>query len=143
VDINPHAIACASENASRNNIANARFMESDLFQRIPASKFNAIMFNPPYLPTSQEEKLAGPANHAYDGGADGRMVLDRFLERFDAYLRPGGTLLLVQSSLNGIEKTERALASLGYATEIVAQERFFFEKLMLLRAQKPEIRHER
>jgi release factor glutamine methyltransferase len=136
VDINPSAIMCANENAKRNGIANVRFIKSDLFQTVPKTKYDAIMFNPPYLPTRKEERLSGGINHAYDGGADGRAVLDRFLSGFDAFMKPGATLLLVQSSLNDLGKTDGALASLGYSIAIAAEEKFFFEKLFLLRAVK-------
>lgn len=140
VDINPEAVECAKGNAGRNSIKNAGFARSDLFSAIPKSeKFDAILFNPPYLPTSKEERVKGGLNHAFDGGNDGRAVLGRFLSEFDRHLKPGGTLLLVQSSLNGQEKTDAVLRSLGYKTAIVSQENFFFEKLFLIMAEKPHL----
>jgi release factor glutamine methyltransferase len=145
LDMNPEAVSCASENAERNGIKNARFIQSDLFSSLSGGRFDeaeekrfdAILFNPPYLPTSEEERLKGEINRAYDGGKDGRETLDRFLSSFDPFLKPGGTLLLVQSSLNDPKKTEQKLASLGYKVEKVAQESFFFERLFLFRAIKP------
>jgi len=140
VDINPEATECATENAKRNGITNAEFARSDLFSTVPKSKkFDGIVFNPPYLPTSKEERVGGNLNHAFDGGADGRAVLDRFLAEFNRHLKPGGVLLLVQSSLNDQEKTEAALRSLGYKTEVAARENFFFERLFLIRAEKPQL----
>jgi len=136
VDVNPSAVACANDNAKSNHITNARFIESDLFQGVPKRRFDAIMFNPPYLPTKKEERLGGEINSAYDGGKDGRVVLDRFLEGFDDFMKPSATLLLVQSSLNAPDKTKDKLASLGYEVGIAAEERFFFEKLLLLRTVK-------
>jgi release factor glutamine methyltransferase len=136
-DINPSAVAIAGENAELNNIKNASFIKSDLFDQVPEKEFDAILFNPPYLPTSEEERLEGAINDAYDGGIDGREVLDRFLSSFDSYLKPQGALLLVQSSLNDMEKTEDVLSSLGYAVSIESREKFFFETLSLLRAVKP------
>lgn len=137
VDINPAAVRCARENAERNNLKNARFMASDLFASLPEQKFDAILFNPPYLPTTKNERIAGPLNAAFDGGEDGRKVLDRFLDQFDRYLRPGGILLLVQSSLNGAEKTRTRLEMMGYVAGVVASESFFFERLSLIKAAKP------
>ncbi|HSB46853.1 MAG TPA: HemK2/MTQ2 family protein methyltransferase [Candidatus Bilamarchaeum sp.] len=138
LDINPEAVECARANAKANKITNALFMESDLFSAVPKRKFDAILFNPPYLPTGETERVAGPVNAAFDGGKDGRKVVGKFLLEFDRFLRPGGTLLLVQSSLNDLEKTKKALAKLGYGTEIAAEEKFFFERLYLLRASKPK-----
>jgi release factor glutamine methyltransferase len=136
VDINPSAVRCAMANALRNHISNASFEVSDLFGGVKGA-FDAILFNPPYLPTSDSERLPGLLNEAFDGGPDGRRVLDRFLLGFDRHLRPGGRLLLVQSSLNGDDKTIRALGALGYSTSIAATESFFFERLFLLESAKP------
>lgn len=136
VDVNPYAVKCAGENAARNGIANASFAESDMFSTVPPGrKFDAVLFNPPYLPTNESERLHGPLNRAFDGGKDGRAVLDRFLAEFGAHLRPGGTLLLVHSSLNGMEKTRAALEAMGYAVEIAAEKAFFFERICVLRAR--------
>jgi len=136
-DINPDAVLCSSDNAARNRIGNASFILSDLFSAVPGRAYDAIMFNPPYLPTSREERLTGPLNSAFDGGLFGRAVLDQFMEGFDRYLRPGGTLLLVQSSLNDEKKTRQELRNLGYSFETAASESFFFERLSLVRARKP------
>ena len=48
VDINPHAVAAATRNAERNNVAGrTRFYESDVFERVDGS-FDLIMFDPPF-----------------------------------------------------------------------------------------------
>lgn len=138
IDINPEAVACSCANAEANHLANARFAESDLFSNVPREEFDAILFNPPYLPTEGSEKLPGQLNAAFDGGKDGRMVLERFLAVFDRYLRPDGALLLVQSSLNDLEKTKEQLGKIGYRCEVVDEERFFFERIYLVRASRPK-----
>ena len=139
VDINQHAVKCARTNAKLNHLANVKFIESNLFANVPKKKFDAIMFNPPYLPTSEDELVKGPLNHAFDGGKNGRTVLERFLANFDNFLKPGGTLLLIQSSLNDKEKTITKLESFGYTVQIAKEEKFFFERLFLLKAVKPII----
>ncbi|MEW6723128.1 MAG: HemK2/MTQ2 family protein methyltransferase [Candidatus Micrarchaeota archaeon] len=139
LDINPAAVACACANAAKNGIKNASFIGSDLFSSAPPKKFDAILFNPPYLPTSENERMEGAINHAFDGGEDGREVLGRFLGAFDGFLKPGGALLLVQSSLNGFEETEGALKSMGYSVRVAAEEKFFFERICLLEARKPKV----
>ena len=136
-DINPHAVHCAAENAARNGVKNATFMQSDLFSDIEKSQFDALLFNPPYLSTSEAERLKGPLNHAFDGGASGRAVLDRFLREFDTYLKPSGVLLLVQSSLNDPQKTQQKLKAMGYVLDVTERQNFFFESIYLLKARKP------
>jgi len=135
VDINPDAVECSKQNAIRNNITNAKFTQSNLFSNING-KFDAILFNPPYLPTDKRERMKGDINHAFDGGEDGRKVLDLFLEEFDPYLKPGGTLLLVQSSLNNYEKTASILENKGFSVKVINEKSFFFEKLFIIQATK-------
>jgi release factor glutamine methyltransferase len=137
VDINPDAVLCATENANKNQVKNIKFLESDLFSKIPKKKFDYILFNPPYLPTSKKEKVKTDLNHAFDGGISGRKVLDSFLDRFDSFLKPGGSVFLVQSSLNNERKTVSQLIKLGYMVDVVKTESFFFEKLSVIKATKP------
>lgn len=137
MDINPSAVRCAAENAALNNVRDATFIKSDLFSGVGGLRFDAIIFNPPYLPTKEAERIKGPLNHAFDGGDDGRKALGRFLEKFDNYLKPSGLLLLVQSSLNGPEATRAKLEALGYKVETAEKKSFFFESIYLLKAIKP------
>jgi release factor glutamine methyltransferase len=139
VDISLSAVRCAQQNADRNRLSNALFLVSDLFSKVGVQRFDAIIFNPPYLPTDDAERVEGPLNHAFDGGADGRKVLDRFLGEFDPYLKAGGTLLLIQSSLNGVEKTQSKLESMGYKVRMMDSENFFFESIFLMKAEKPQV----
>jgi release factor glutamine methyltransferase len=134
-DISPDAVACATENAKRNKITNARFIVSDFFSSING-KFDGMMFNPPYLPTEYNERVGGPLNHAFDGGKDGRKVLVRFLAGFDARMKPGGTLLLLQSSINGPRRTREALKAMGYSVRFMGRQDFFFESIWVVRAIK-------
>ncbi|MEK6979300.1 MAG: HemK2/MTQ2 family protein methyltransferase [Candidatus Micrarchaeota archaeon] len=134
VDINPDAVKCAKENAKRNNIKNVKFFKSDLFSAIaPSEKFDAILFNPPYLPTSKDERVSGKLNAAFDGGKSGRRILDRFLRAFSKYLKLGSIVLLIHSSLNDLPKTERILKENGFRTETLETENFFFERIYLMK----------
>lgn len=134
VDIDPEAVECAKKNAAVNKIKNAKFFVSDLFSSVPKNrKFDAILFNPPYLPTTKSERLRGKINAVFDGGKDGRAVLDRFLEDFDHYLKHDGILILIQSSLNDLEKTRKKIEKKGYEIDILEEDAYFFERLYALR----------
>lgn len=132
-DISPEAIAAAKKNAAKNKIKNKiRFVASDLFSAVPASKkFDWILFNPPYLPTAKAEKVKGALNAALDGGPDGLRVVRKFLAQAKKHLQPKGRILLVVSSLQPQDKLLALLAAQGFAYRIVAQEHFFFEKLQV------------
>ncbi|HIH19018.1 TPA: methyltransferase [Candidatus Micrarchaeota archaeon] len=138
VDTNPAAIECAKKNAKLNNLGNVEFLVSDLFAGV-SGKFDAILFNPPYLPTSREERLKNAKeNAAYDGGLSGLEVFFRFALDVARFLPSGGRAAVIATSLNnGIEQTLIQLKdSMGIAS-VVAQEGFFFEKIALVEAIMP------
>jgi len=99
-------------------------------------KFDLIIFNPPYLPTTQKERLPKPENFAYDGGLDGRKIIDNFLDEFEKYLSKKGVVLLLQSSLNNLEKTKYKLHKNNFLVEVVNEKNFFFETLYVLKITK-------
>ncbi|VVB97165.1 Release factor glutamine methyltransferase [uncultured archaeon] len=124
IDINPHAARCA-----RNNGVEA--IRGDLLNCIKG-KFDIILFNPPYLPTNEEEKTEGWINAALDGGYDGRWIIFRFLEQAGTNLLDKGLILIVLSSLTGIEEVKSKMESLGYHVEDKKQERYMFEQLRVI-----------
>ena len=99
IDINPHAIKCTKENIKLNNRKNIEVIESNLFEKID-DKYDLILFNTPYLPVTEEEHdVDDDYSKSWDGGVDGRKVIDAFLEEAPKYLKEDGTIQLVQSSL--------------------------------------------
>ena len=139
VDLNPRAVECSRKNAEANSIKNCQFMQSDLFSEIPSgSKFDTILFNPPYLPTTREERLAGEENLAYDGGASGLETFQKFISRAPEFLAPGGQVAVIATSLeDGLSRTKRALEEKIGPPRVLASESFFFEKIYLLQAKSP------
>jgi len=133
VDLNPQAVQNSQYNAAHNKIPNAWFMESDLFSNVPNLRFDAIIFNPPYLPEEPNgSRKQNPLDLALYSGKDGRTHTDRFLHHLQDYLLPGGKVLIVQSSLTDIPKTIEKAGLLGFSVEIIEEQPFFFEKLALL-----------
>lgn len=137
VDVNPEAVKCSQENAEINGISNAHFFISDLFAGI-SGKFDVILFNPPYLPTTRKEKLAlEDENAAYDGGKSGLKTFYRFSHEAPSHLFLGGKVAVIATSLNdGIKKTLSQLESRVGPSQMLATESFFFEKLALIEAVK-------
>ncbi|WP_456444166.1 HemK2/MTQ2 family protein methyltransferase [Thermococcus sp.] len=129
VDLNPIAVDLARENALLNGIRNVEFRLSDLFENV-SGKFDVITFNAPYLPGEPEE----PIDLALVGGKTGREVLDRFIMGVPDYLKPGGTVQIVQSSITGVEETLDRLEEAGLAAEVAAKRHVFFEDIVLITA---------
>ncbi|MBS7623099.1 methyltransferase [Candidatus Bathyarchaeota archaeon] len=135
IDINPHAVRLAKSNAKLNGIRNVDFIVGDLFSPL-SGRFDLVVMNPPYLP---EEKVhTGYLERSWNGGGDGRAVTDRFIDEVDHYLKRGGRVEIVQSSISGCDETIRRLCESGFKTRIVAECRLFFERIVLIKAMKPD-----
>ena len=132
-DINPHAIKCIEHNVKLNNRDNISIIESDLFENIEG-KYDLILFNTPYLPVSEEEHDDSQYSKAWDGGSDGRKVIDRFIKNVKGYLKPNAIVQLVQSSLSDNQKTLDMLEHQGFDAKITATEHIFFEDITLITA---------
>ena len=127
-DINPHA--CSNARLNGVNVVRA-----DLFSCIKGH-FDLVIFNPPYLPTEEEERLRSWLNRAFDGGITGRREIERFLEDIDRILSPGGRVLTVFSSLTGIEEVRKLYEDRGFSVEMVSEDKVPFEKLVVFRCTK-------
>ena len=135
-DINFDACELARKNFEANDIENIEILFGNLFEPVENRKFDVILFNTPYLPTEDGEVLEDTINYAFDGGLNGRKVIDLFLNEVGNHLNDGGIVQMIQSSLSGNEETLEKLDNLGFIAEIAASEHFFFEDLTLINAYK-------
>ena len=122
VDVSRRAVLTTRINARLNGVkVDAR--RGDLFAAIAGRRFDLIVSNPPYVPAPAAElPRRGPAR-ATDAGHDGRVLLDRIIDGATAHLRPGGSLLLVHSSVCGETETVTRLAAAGLSPEIIERRR--------------------
>ena len=107
-----------------------------MFEPVGNRKFDVILFNTPYLPTEEGEVIDDTLNYAFDGGLNGRKVIDLFLNELKSHLNDGGIVQMIQSSLSDNEETLAKLDELGFMAEIKASEHFFFEDITLINAYK-------
>lgn len=135
-DINLDALLLAEKNFKLNGIENIELLSGNLFEPVKNRKFDVILFNTPYLPTKDEDVIDDDLNYAFDGGVDGRKVIDLFLNELPNHLNDGGKVQLIQSSLSDNEKTLDLLDKLGFIGEIAESEHFFFEDVVLINGFK-------
>ena len=138
VDINPHALECAIFNAKLNNAADkVDTLLSDLFGGFKAeTRFDFIIFNPPYLPVDEKIRPEKWLERAWYGGRNGMEIIDRFLKSVQEHVAKNGRVLMVQSSLSNPEESVKTFREKGFETKVIAKEDFFFEKIMVIRAKK-------
>ncbi|WP_296862931.1 HemK2/MTQ2 family protein methyltransferase [uncultured Methanobrevibacter sp.] len=135
-DINFDACELARKNFTENGIENIEILWGNLFEVVENKKFDVILFNTPYLPTEDDEVLENTINYAFDGGLNGRKVIDLFLNEVGNHLNDGGIVQMIQSSLSGNDETLARLDEMGFIAEIAASEHFFFEDITLINAYK-------
>jgi release factor glutamine methyltransferase len=101
--------------------------------------FDVIVSNPPYVPTPPAgdtdviPMTAGPAR-AWNAGVDGRLVLDPLCESAASMLTSGGSMLLVQSTLSGVDQSLESLQSTGLDAEVIASQCIPFGPVLSARA---------
>jgi release factor glutamine methyltransferase len=131
-DINPYAIKCAIANKKLNNVKNMEIRNGNLFNPVLNEKFDLVLFNTPYLPSEKDEIVDDHLDAAWNGGINGREIIDPFLDNVKNHLNNKGTVQLVQSSLSDIEKSCKKLKKMGFNVKITARERFFFEEVVVI-----------
>lgn len=119
VDINPLAVAyCKS--------SGIKAITSDLFSDVK-SKFNWIIFNPPYLPDvgGEDDDTA----RIVAGGKMGYELIELFLQNAKNFLEKDGKILLLFSALSGPVK--QLFKKYGYGELLLEEKPLFFEKLFV------------
>jgi release factor glutamine methyltransferase len=136
VDLNPYAILCAKKNSDLNSVRNKMlFVQASLFAALnTCAVFDLILFNAPYLP-SKEGEASSWIERSWAGGVNGREVVDCFISDVPAHLKPYGRVLLMQSTLTGVEETIKRFAARGLSAMVKAELKLpFFETLTLIEA---------
>ena len=139
VDVSRRAVATVYVNALLNGVR-VRAIRGDLLGAVEGESFDVIASNPPYVPARSDSLPTRGLERAWDAGTDGRMLLDRICREAPERLRPGGSLLLVHSSLIGTDRTLDLLRDAGLEPEIVERRRGPLGPLMTRRARMLEER---
>ncbi len=119
VDISEEALQVAEDNALRvGNIWGLAWLRSNLFEELPAQRFELITANPPYIPTAELATLdAGIRDFepqlALDGGADGLDITRRIVQEAPDWLEPDGTLA-IEIAFNQAAAVTEILNSRGF-----------------------------
>ncbi|KAI0257327.1 hypothetical protein BJV78DRAFT_1115589 [Lactifluus subvellereus] len=141
-DINAHAAACTARTGSQNKTPLEPLIASlarPLTSRL-ANAVDILVFNPPYVPTCDDEvdaaqRGAGIAG-SWAGGVDGMQVTDALLRQVDVcgLLSPRGRFYMVAVKQNRVpEIREFMFKAHSLRSEIVLQRRAGREHLFVLR----------
>ncbi|UCH58191.1 MAG: methyltransferase [Candidatus Bathyarchaeota archaeon] len=125
IDLDTAAVTEARRRAEDAGVADRiEFVVSDLFDELEDRRFDWIVFNPPYLPSEGSIDEA-----SWAGGRVGGEVVMRFLHEAPDHLEPKGRILLILSSLTGVDLEKLRD---GFRVEVVGEEPLFYERLQCL-----------
>ena len=117
VDSEEEAIKATRLNARLNDVE-LDALRGNLFEPVGNWRFDAVLANPPYVPTPPDGETAAWC----DGGPDGRLVIDRICSQARRVLAIGGGMWMVHSSLADIPRSLSLLEMAGFDAAIVASE---------------------
>ncbi|MDG5775001.1 HemK2/MTQ2 family protein methyltransferase [Haloarculaceae archaeon H-GB2-1] len=125
-DVNPHACLKARDEG-------VEVVRGNLADPFRDGAFDVVLFNPPYLPTPPEKEWDDWMEHALSGGDDGRRVIDPFLDTVGRVLAPDGEVLLLISTLTGVEEVRDRAGSNGFDATVVTEDSHPYETLLVVR----------
>lgn len=114
-DINKDAIRIAKETADINGIIDSSFISHRCDLATPLidemeGAIDVIIFNPPYVPTPDDEVGSEGIEASWAGGKDGRKVLDKAIPQIASLLsRPDGVAYIITVDDNKPEEIAEIL----------------------------------
>ena len=129
IDISRRSVVNVRLNAALNGVQ-VKPLRGDLLAPVGGREFDVIVTNPPYVPAPEEDLPERGLDRAWQAGLDGRVLIDRICAEAPPHLKRGGALLVVQSTINGEERTHELLAEHGLEPDTPFRERGDFGPLM-------------
>lgn len=122
-DVSEDAVECARRNAAAAG-AEVDVRLGSFDNALVDGPYDVVVSNPPYVPTPSAIDLTIPSDAdpawSWDGGDDGRIIVDPLCAMAPKLLADGGTMLLVQSEFTGVEQSIELLRSGGLKADVVA-----------------------
>ncbi|MFX1273817.1 MAG: HemK2/MTQ2 family protein methyltransferase [Promethearchaeota archaeon] len=148
-DILEEAIQCAKSNEKLNNFkGKIKFIHSNLFKSFPDNlkhSFDLIIFNPPYLPSSDlidKSVTKKKIDYSWNGGKSGNQVFLDFLENVKVYLnfnlKDKCYIYYICSSRTDLDNLKSKIYKKGFKNEILDKKHVFFEDIFLNRIEIKE-----
>ncbi|MBI4430163.1 MAG: peptide chain release factor N(5)-glutamine methyltransferase [Candidatus Omnitrophica bacterium] len=118
-DFSRETLSLAEKNAERLGLRmQDRFILSNLFEKVPAMRFECIVSNPPYLSGADMKALEGEVvfepREALFGGSEGTETIIRIADEARNFLARDG-LLALEIGMGQAEKIRPVFKSLGYS----------------------------
>lgn len=137
VDISRRAVL-STRLAARLNGVRVDARRGELFAPVSGARFDLVAANPPYVPAPTDDLPRRGKARAWDAGRSGRLVLDRIIAEVPSHLAEGGVVLLVHSSVCGVDATLEGLRAGGLDADVAERRRGPLGPLMRARIAQME-----
>ncbi|UCH81309.1 MAG: tRNA (adenine(22)-N(1))-methyltransferase TrmK [Nitrospiraceae bacterium] len=133
IDINPEAVKYARKNVKANNLERiVSVLEGDLFSPLGQTMlFDTILFTPPYM---EGEPRTGFEYALFDKK---KQLLKRFFRNAAHYLKPGGYVQMLYSSIAEPDLTLDISMEFGWKYSVIAHEKTFSESFSIYKLYVP------
>jgi ribosomal protein L3 glutamine methyltransferase len=113
IDLSAEALEVAKINVTAHRLTRRVILHrSDVFDAVPAAKYDVILSNPPYEPSSlvdaQAPEFRAEPREAHDGGRDGLVIVRKLLRQARARLTADGLVLIEVGGLRAAMDREFA-----------------------------------
>lgn len=138
IDINNNAVNMTMKTAEKNNVdidVKCCDFNDDYIQQYENS-IDILIFNPPYVPTPDEELGSNGIEAAWAGGTNGRIVIDNFLPIVSKLLSSNGRFYLVVVEENKPKQIIKEMEKYYLNGEIVLKRKAINEGLQIIRFKR-------
>ncbi|ACB74712.1 50S ribosomal protein L3 N(5)-glutamine methyltransferase [Opitutus terrae] len=107
IDVSTPALDVAVINVREHRLGQrVHLFQSDVFDEVPAARYDIILSNPPYEPSRhvdrQAPEFAAEPRLAHDGGPDGLMIIRKLLHQAKGRLAPHGIVVIEVGGLRKV-----------------------------------------
>ena len=124
-DVNPHACRRARDRGIET-------VRAHIVEPFRDEAFDAVLCNPPYLPTDPADARDDWMERALSGGPTGRAFIEPFLATVSRVLAADGIVLCLVSTLTDPDAVVELAGAQGFSAVAVADHSFPFETLTVL-----------
>ena len=134
VDVSAEALEVAKFNASKFHVEDRiKFFCGDLFAPLEGKIFNAVVSNPPYIPSGELETLQAEVKSeprlALDGGEDGLNFYRRIISDVPRFLTAGG-LLAVEVGINQASAVRKLFEASNFVEVMILKDLAGIERIV-------------
>ena len=124
------------------HVESVEFHRGDMWLPVAGRRFDLIVANLPHFPMEGGDDVGGRLPTWSAGGADGRCLLDPFLEGLGGHLTPGGLAVITHNAFVDLERSREIVARHGLSLRVAMTTLVYIQTEKLERMTETVLRQE-